>query len=106
MTKSLSALKVKLFADGALVKQGITDATGQIPIDHQAFTQQYTLELANGVKHSIPVPENYRGDAANGELANQGFLFHEGKPGTQADTVDRAVHRQTYSSLINPDTDV
>jgi type VI secretion system secreted protein VgrG len=93
----------KLFADGALVKQGITDATGQIPIDHQAFTQQYTLELANGVKHSIPVPDEYQGDAVNGERANQGFQFLESQVDNGITPAgDRAEHRDRYVALINP----
>jgi type VI secretion system secreted protein VgrG len=90
----------KLYADGALVKQGVFDKTGQLPIDHQLTTQKYTLELANGDRHDIPVPGDYR-DAANGTLANQGFQFHEGQPEGDDLTVDRAAHRQLYSDLLN-----
>lgn len=94
----------KLYADGALVKQGVFDKTGQLPIDHQATTQKYTLELANGVKHDIPVPGEYR-DADNGALANQGFQFHESGSDTDITSAgDRALHRQRYSNLLNPDT--
>ncbi|WP_322048149.1 type VI secretion system Vgr family protein [Paraburkholderia sp. J67] len=94
----------KLYADGALVKQGVFDRTGQLPIDHQVTTQKYTLELANGDKHEIPVPGDYR-DAANGTLANQGFQFHQGQPEGDTATVDRSEHRQLYSNLLNPSSE-
>ncbi|MGF6993822.1 type VI secretion system Vgr family protein [Paraburkholderia sp. GAS32] len=100
-----AGMPYKLFADGALVKQGVIDRTGQVPIDHHVTTQKYTLEMANGVKHEIPVPGEYRGDAANGALANLGFHFHEGSPDGGASTVDRAVHRQKYFDLLNPGTE-
>jgi type VI secretion system secreted protein VgrG len=99
-----SGLPYKLFADGALVKQGVFDKTGQLPIDHHVTTQKYTLELPNGVKHEIPVPGEYR-DPANGVLANQGFHYHEMLPDDGTSAPDRAVHRQVYSDLLNPPSD-
>ncbi|WP_414449329.1 type VI secretion system Vgr family protein [Burkholderia sp. 22PA0099] len=93
----------KLYAQGALVTQGITDATGRIVIDHRPGTQSYRLEFANGVAYDIPVGEAFRGDAANGQLANQGFHFFE--QGENGDGTDRAAHRLQYYRLLNPDTD-
>ncbi|MFL9931169.1 type VI secretion system tip protein VgrG [Paraburkholderia sp. RL18-103-BIB-C] len=95
-----------LFASGALVKQDVMDETGLIQVDHHPTTQQYTLKLANGASYTIPVAEQYRGDADNGALANQGIPFHEGKSGTDSGTVDRAEHRAGYNELLNPDMDV
>ncbi|MDN7643788.1 type VI secretion system Vgr family protein [Burkholderia cenocepacia] len=90
----------KLYADGALVKQGVFDKTGQLPIDHQVTTQKYTLEMANGVKHEIPVPGEYR-DAENGKLANQGFQYHESSTATDIEPPgDRALNRTRYSNLL------
>ena len=88
----------QVFADGVLVKKGVTDSTGQIPVDHQRSTKAYRIEMSNGVAYDIPVAQTYRGDAANGALANQGFHFHE-----EAGTVieDRAVFRQTYQSMLH-----
>ncbi|MCT7328743.1 type VI secretion system Vgr family protein [Ralstonia mojiangensis] len=89
----------KLFADGAMVKQGVIDKSGQLPIDHFPGTQKYSLQLANGVTHDIPVPTEYH-NPVNGELANQGFHFHEG---SDSSATDRAAHRQAYQDLLNPD---
>jgi type VI secretion system secreted protein VgrG len=100
-----TGMPYKLFADGSLMKQGVFDETGLIQIDHHPTTHKYTLQQANGVTHDIPVAENYRGDAVNGALANQGIRFHEGLPGARSGTVDRAEHRASYNPLLNPDTD-
>ncbi|AEG69767.1 type VI secretion system Vgr family protein [Ralstonia solanacearum] len=93
-----AGMPYKLFADGALVRQGVIDASGQLPVDHHPGTQQYSLRLANGVTHEIPVPAEYH-SAANGELANQGIHFHEGD---ESGAADRAVHRQSYQDMLNP----
>ncbi|WGS49125.1 type VI secretion system tip protein VgrG [Paraburkholderia sp. D15] len=99
-----AGMPYKLYADGALIKQGVFDRTGQLPIDHQVTTQKYMLELANGVKHEIPVPGDYR-DAANGMLANQGFQFHASSSAADITSPgDRALHRQRYNDLLNPDS--
>jgi len=91
----------KLFADGALVKQGVIDASGQIPVEHYGTTKKYTLALAGGATHTIAVGFDYRGDATNAELANQGFQFQE-KSLTQdvAAAGDRALHRQRYNDDV------
>ncbi|MGA4148663.1 DUF2345 domain-containing protein [Ralstonia nicotianae] len=100
-TSSLPAgMPYTLLADGAVVKQGVLDASGQLLIDHFPATQQYRLQLANGVTHDIPVPAEYH-SAANGELANQGFHFHESN---ETGAADRATHRQAYHDVLNPDT--
>jgi len=93
----------KLYAQSALVTQGVTDSTGRIAVDHRQGAKSYRLELANGVSYEIPVSEEFRGDAANGQLANQGFHFYE--QGAGGDGEDRAANRQHYYRLLNPDTD-
>ncbi|CAE6911875.1 type VI secretion system Vgr family protein [Paraburkholderia domus] len=93
----------RLYAQGALVAQGLTDATGRIPVDHRPGTQSYRVELANAVAYEIPVNDGFRRDAANGQLANQGFHFFE--QGQDDDGEDRAAHRQHYYRLLNPDMD-
>jgi type VI secretion system secreted protein VgrG len=103
MTAIPQDVPYKLYAQGALVAQGLTDATGRIPVEHHPGTQSYRLELANGVAYNIPVTDEFRGDATNGQLANQGFHFFE--QGPDGDGEDRAVHRQHYYALLNPDAD-
>ncbi|WP_420997237.1 type VI secretion system Vgr family protein [Cupriavidus sp. 30B13] len=100
-----AGMPYKLFADGALIKQGVTDGKGQIPVDHQVTTQAYQLELANGASYNLPVAEEYRGDAANGELANLGFLFHEVAPVDGGAAVDRAAHRRVYREFLDLGSD-
>ncbi|SAK98550.1 Rhs element Vgr protein [Caballeronia glebae] len=93
----------KLFAQGSLVAQGMTDATGKILVDHRPGTQSYRVELANGVAYDVPVGEEFRGDATNGQLANQGFHFFE--QGEAGDGENRAAHRQHYYNLLNLNND-
>lgn len=100
-----AGMPYKLFADGALVKQGVIDRTGYLAIDHHVTTQNYRVEMINGTTHDIPVPGDYRGDADNGRLANQGFQFHEGSGGGDAPAEDRAQHRSSYNDLLNPPSD-
>ncbi|AQV94469.1 type IV secretion protein Rhs [Cupriavidus necator] len=96
----------RLLADGVLVKQGVMDATGLIPVDHHVTTHAYQLELAGGASYAVPVAEEYRGDPANGELANRGFQLHESRPsGEVTPPGDRALHRQRYQDLLNPESE-
>ncbi|WP_155630343.1 DUF2345 domain-containing protein, partial [Burkholderia vietnamiensis] len=97
-----AGMPYKLFADGILVKQGVFDETGLLQIDHHVTTQQYKLELANGVTHTFPVSEDYRGESANAALANSGYHFHENSRNPDITPPgDRAAHRQRYSDLID-----
>lgn len=90
----------KLFADGVLVSQGVTDPDGQIPVEHEVATQAYQVALANGVTFHLPVAEDYRGDVRNGELANQGFHYHQASDGDE-NAVDRAEHRRIYRDFFD-----
>jgi type VI secretion system secreted protein VgrG len=101
-----AGMPYKLFAAGGLVKQGVFDETGSLQVDHHPTTQQYTLELASGIKHTIPVAKAYRGDATNGVLANQGFHFHESQASGDINPPgDRALNRQRYNNVLNPETE-
>jgi len=90
----------RLLVDGVQVKQGVMEESGQIPVDHYRGAQFYRIELANGVSYHIPLTEAFRGEPGNGQLANQGFHFHE--EGKQGEGVDRALHRQAYQQLLGP----
>lgn len=69
---SWAGMPYSLYADGALVKEGVIDKSGQIQVDHQVVTQKYLLEMANGVKYQIPIVEAYS-NPEQGELANRGI---------------------------------
>jgi type VI secretion system secreted protein VgrG len=100
-----TGMPYSLLAGSTLVKQGVMDETGLIQIDHHPTTQKYTLKLANGTSYTIPVAEQYKGNADNGALANGGFHFFQGQSGTDAAAVDRAKHRADYNNWLDPDTD-
>jgi type VI secretion system secreted protein VgrG len=89
-----------LYADGAELKQGVLDASGQILIDHQVVTRGYRLVMANGVTYQIPVPTDYR-NSDQAHLANRGLHNH---PSRVHDEVSQPAshtdHRGLYASLM------
>jgi type VI secretion system secreted protein VgrG len=68
-----AGMPYKLFADGALLQQGVLDDTGYVAFDHQVITQAYRLEMSNGTQYEIPIPATYS-NPEQGELANRGLL--------------------------------
>jgi type VI secretion system secreted protein VgrG len=65
----------KLYRDGALVDQGMTDANGYIKAKHPEGTGHYMIELATGEKFDLPVEAKFaKDDAAKAQqkLALQG----------------------------------
>lgn len=94
-----------LYADGAVLKQDVLDKTGQVSIDHQVVTQQYRMEMANGVNYQIPVPTDYR-NAEQANLANGGMHNHPSQ--TDADVSLPSAHtdhRALYAAVMNPSSD-
>jgi type VI secretion system secreted protein VgrG len=83
-----------LFADGAVLKQGVLDETGLLLIDHQVVTRSYRLEFSNGVKYQIPIPTRYR-NAEQAQLANGGVHNH---PSTAKSHTD---HRALYAAVVD-----
>lgn len=80
-----------LYADGALVKEGVIDKTGQILVDHQVVTQKYHLEMANGVKYQIPIVDAYS-NPEQGALANSGLQKYSSQT---------SGHRNLYAELLD-----
>ncbi|MES4694071.1 type VI secretion system tip protein VgrG, partial [Klebsiella pneumoniae] len=88
-----------LYADGALLKQGVLDERGQISVDHQVVTRSYKLEMANGVSYQIPVAEAYS-RPEQGELANRGFHHHTSQAASDINPPSsHTEHRNTYADL-------
>jgi type VI secretion system secreted protein VgrG len=91
----------KVFADGGLVSEGVMDRSGQVEIDHQAATQEYRLEMANGVSYRIPAPTAYR-NAEQGTLANQGLHNHRSAPDTPVNQpTSHTDHRTLYAAVLS-----
>ena len=78
-----AGMPYKLFADGALVKEGVLENNAQLRIDHPVLTSKYKLELANGLVYEVPVATDYT-NHKQGDPANQGF--HRHAPGKAPDT--------------------
>jgi type VI secretion system secreted protein VgrG len=97
----MAGMPYRLYADGAELQQGVLDASGQLPIDHQVVTQNYRLVMANGVTHHIPVPTNYR-NAEQAHLANRGLLNHLSQADPEmSQPTSHTDHRALYVALIN-----
>lgn len=100
-----AGMPYKLFADGAQIKEGVLDETGQLPIAHEVPTQKYKLELANGMIHNIPIPNSYS-NPEQGEAANSGFLRHvAGKAPDTGATPQRANTREDYFKALKGDSE-
>ncbi|MBM2882811.1 type VI secretion system tip protein VgrG [Chromobacterium phragmitis] len=82
MKSSWAGMPFTLYADGAVLKKDVLDESGRLHIDHMVPTQKYRLEMANGVKYDIPVPNEYT-NPTQGEPANLGFHGHT--PGSADD---------------------
>ena len=89
-----------LYADGAVLKQGVLDKTGQLSIDHQVVTQGYRLVMANDVTYQIPVPTEYR-NAEQAELANRGLHNHPSQAHAEvSQPISHTDHRGLYATVM------
>jgi type VI secretion system secreted protein VgrG len=90
-----------LYADGAEVTKGVLDESGTIQIDHQVVTQNYRLEMANGVSYQIPVVEAYS-NPEQGKLANRGLHHHVAQPAADINAPSsHTAHRNAYADLLD-----
>ncbi|MEQ7921944.1 type VI secretion system tip protein VgrG [Xanthomonas sp. WHRI 1810A] len=95
----------KVYANGGLIGEGVMDGSGHVEIDHQAATQEYRLELANGVSYRIPAPAAYS-NAEQGKLANQGLHNHRSDPATPVNQpATHTDHRTLYAAVLNNTAD-
>ncbi|UZM14962.1 type VI secretion system tip protein VgrG [Pseudomonas kielensis] len=94
-----------LYADGAVLKQGVLDESGQVLIDHQVVTRSYRLVMANGVSHHIPVPTDYR-NAEQAHLANGGMHNHHSQASHEVSQPNSHTdHRALYAAVMRPISD-
>jgi type VI secretion system secreted protein VgrG len=98
--KGWAGMPYTLYADGAVLTQGVLDQSGQLLIDHQVVTRQYRLEMANGVSYQIPVPTDYR-NPEQGLLANEGLHNHvSGTDAQVTQTTSHTDHRALYAAVL------
>jgi type VI secretion system secreted protein VgrG len=94
-----------LYADGAVLKQGVLDRTGQMSIDHQVVTRGYRLVMANGVTYQIPVPTDYR-NAEQAQLANRGLHNHPSQAHAEvSQPTSHTDHRGLYATVMEGASD-
>jgi len=94
-----------LYADGAELKQGVLDASGQLLIDHQVVTRGYRLVMANGVTYQIPVPTDYR-NAEQARLANRGLHNHSSQAHAEvSQPASHTDHRGLYATVMEGASD-
>lgn len=94
-----------LYADGALLKHGVMDNTGEVSIDHQVVTRQYRMVMASGLSYEIPVPGEYR-NAEQAELANDGLHNHRSRTGSEvSQPTSHTDHRVLYATVISSISD-
>ncbi|WP_259201411.1 MULTISPECIES: DUF2345 domain-containing protein, partial [unclassified Pseudomonas] len=101
--KGWAGMPYTLYADGAVLKQGVLDTSGQVLIDHEVVTQQYRIVMANGVSFQIPVPTDYR-NAEQAKLANSGLHNHRSQTDSEVSqptshTDQRALYDDVMSAV-------
>jgi type VI secretion system secreted protein VgrG len=87
----------KVYANGAMVKQGVLDETGDLALMHSPAIQEYRVELANGMKYNIPVVDAFR-NAQEGPLAAKGVFKGEAGQGAKA---SRTEYLDALKALVN-----
>ena len=105
LASSWANMPYKVYADGGLISEGVMDGSGHVDLDHQAATQEYRLEMANGVSYRIPAPTAYS-NPEQGRLANQGLHNHRSDPATPVNQPQSHTdHRTLYAAVLNNSAD-
>ncbi|WP_369308601.1 DUF2345 domain-containing protein [Providencia rettgeri] len=63
----------ELYADGALILKGVSDAAGNIELDHKISTERYQLYLLSGDRYDITIPSPVDEEEKDIPPANLGF---------------------------------
>lgn len=97
-----AGMPYKVYANGALIKEGVMDDSGAVELNHSPAIQKYKVVLANGVVYDIPVVDTYR-NAKEGPLAASGIFKGESKQGSSASRNDYVA---SLKALVNVVKDV
>ena len=102
---SWAGMPYTLYADGAVVKKGVLDKHGRVDVDHQVVTQEYRMEMANGVSYQIPIVDAYS-NPEQGKLANRGFHNHTSQVDAAINSpASHTEHRNLYAELLDGPSD-
>ncbi len=102
---SWAGMPYTLYADGAVVKKGVLDKHGRVDVDHQVVTQEYRMEMANGVSYQIPIVNAYS-NPEQGKLANRGFHNHTSQVDADINSpASHTEHRNLYAELLDGPSD-
>ncbi|MBV4413494.1 type VI secretion system tip protein VgrG [Enterobacteriaceae bacterium YMB-R22] len=101
--RELAGEPYKLYANGALIQQGVTGAGGSVEIDHQVATNQYRLELPGGEIYEINMVNEGQTTEAD-KLAAQGYRITDPTQTQDANGLGKD-WRNVFHSLLNPQTD-
>ncbi|MCO7574341.1 type VI secretion system tip protein VgrG, partial [Pseudomonas chlororaphis] len=90
----------QLFADGALIQQGLTGADGLIRFEHVPGTQAYAVELINGHRFEIePKDQSDEPESPHQPLARRGYRDYQG----QVDQLEALNTKDDYRmAALNP----
>jgi type VI secretion system secreted protein VgrG len=96
-----AGMPYKLYADGAMIKNGVIDGEGPLHVAHEVTTKKYRLDLANGVSYDIPVANDYT-NPEQGVTANQGIHRHQaGQPSETEVTPVPSTVREDYAKVLS-----
>ncbi|MDF2399410.1 type VI secretion system tip protein VgrG [Pseudomonas sp. 3MA1] len=90
----------QLFADGALIQQGLTGADGLIRFEHVPGTLAYAVELINGHRFEIePKDQSDEPESPHQPLARRGYRDYQG----QVDQLEALNTKDDYRmAALNP----
>ena len=90
----------KLFADNALIQEGLTGVDGVIRFEHVPNTQAYAVELVNGHRFEIqPKAEGADPDSQHQQLARRGYRDYQ----AQVDQLEALDTKDDYRmAALNP----
>ncbi|MEO6855509.1 MAG: DUF2345 domain-containing protein, partial [Rhodoferax sp.] len=97
MNTAWAGMPYKVYANGAVVKQGVMDETGAIELMHSPAIQHYQVELSNGMKYEIPVVDGFR-SPEEGPLAAKGIFKGEDKQSSKA---SRTEYHDALKAAVN-----
>ncbi|HHR6028171.1 TPA: DUF2345 domain-containing protein [Providencia alcalifaciens] len=90
-----------LYANGALLMQGVTDEQGNIQIEHDVSIEKYRVELMDGENFDIHLqPEKDESDEE--DVAQQGFRVIEPPLGMMDKSEAGLPHKSVFHRLLNP----